>query len=211
MVQNISHKILSFLSKSKFKQLHRDGTIEIAVGLIFAIFAYDRYVQHLAQERKAALHQEKTRFLQHVVQVEQAKKNEVPIKSSTSSSSSSGVEQQHLTREQIFSQINSLDAETSRSHMALKFLNRPAKFQCIVKRIPIMFDGHLSLVGIEVNDIVDVLEENVGPDKLYNICRPLKAVNESLPVGWFPKNCLEKIDRNVKKGGECSNAQTNTP
>jgi hypothetical protein len=184
MVQNMAHKILSFLSKSKFQQVHRDGTIEIAVGLVFAIFAYDRYIQQSEKERNAAIHQEKTRFLQHVIQVERSKKKEVPI-----------IEQQPLNREQIFSQINSLDADTARSSMALKYQDRPAKFQCIVKRIPIMFDGHLSLVEVKENDIVDVLEESVGPDKLYNVCRPVKARCEPLPVGWFPKNCLQKIEQ----------------
>lgn len=199
MVQNVGQKVLSFLSKSKFQQVHRDGTIEMAVGLIFAIFAYDRYIQQSEKERNAAIHQEKTRFLQHVIQAERAKKKEVPIVSNAPG----GVEQQPLNREQIFSQINSLDADTARSCMALKYQDRPAKFQCIVKRIPIMFDGHLSLVEIKENDIVDVLEESVGPDKLYNVCRPIKARGEPFLVGWFPKNCLEKIEHNAIKGGEC--------
>lgn len=195
MLRSIGNQIVSLLSKSKFQQVHRDGTIEFAVGIVIAVFAYDRYIQNSTQERSIALHQEKTRFLQHVVQVEQAKKKDEPIISNGDSM------EQKLTRDQLLSQINSLDSDTARSDMALKYKGRPALFQCAVKRIPPMFDGHYSLVGVKVNDIVDILEENVGPDKLYNLCRPVKTVDEPLTVGWFPKNCLERIENDVINDG----------
>lgn len=70
-------------------------------------------------------------------------------------------------------------------------------FDCIVKRIPKYFDGSKSLMGVAVGDKVSVLEERVGPDKMYHLCRlEKKAVEVDKTVssiGWFPISCLEKI------------------
>ena len=74
-------------------------------------------------------------------------------------------------------------------------------FQCAVRRLPdANFDGYkcLSSSVLELGDIVDVLEEKVGPDKMYNLCRITKTgsngeKNDSVHIGWFPTSFLEKL------------------
>lgn len=76
------------------------------------------------------------------------------------------------------------------------------KFQCLVRRIPKQFDGHKCLTNLKVGDVVNVLQEGVGPDNKYNLCSiertPAAASTTShdekrISVGWFPCSCLEKI------------------
>jgi len=70
-------------------------------------------------------------------------------------------------------------------------------FPCIVRRLPNLFDGSKSLMGVQVGDEVKVLEERVGPDGMYHLCR-LEKTHEgrgttAVTVGWFPISCLEKL------------------
>lgn len=58
----------------------------------------------------------------------------------------------------------------------------------VVRPISPMFDGYNSLTGIDAGDVVHVLEENVGPDEKYHLCR--KGEN----IGWFPIQLLQKVD-----------------
>ena len=48
-----------------------------------------------------------------------------------------------------------------------------------------------------VSDVVEVLEENVGPknDKLYHLCRKKTQDGQVMSIGWFPIRFLEKIDK----------------
>jgi len=64
-------------------------------------------------------------------------------------------------------------------------------FDCIVRRLPKYFDGSKSLTDVELGDKVSVVEEFVGSDKMYHLCRIEK--NGNTMVGWFPISCLEKL------------------
>lgn len=79
-----------------------------------------------------------------------------------------------------------------------------ALFQCTVRRIPPNFDGHKCLTDVRIGDVVDVIEEGIGPGGQYNLCsirrenhrnkRNHNSENENLiSVGWLPCSCLEKI------------------
>eukprot|EP00558_Chaetoceros_sp_UNC1202_P004641 CAMPEP_0197239086 /NCGR_PEP_ID=MMETSP1429-20130617/5591_1 /TAXON_ID=49237 /ORGANISM="Chaetoceros sp., Strain UNC1202" /LENGTH=151 /DNA_ID=CAMNT_0042698419 /DNA_START=194 /DNA_END=645 /DNA_ORIENTATION=- len=65
-------------------------------------------------------------------------------------------------------------------------------FDCTVRRIPKYFDGSKCLMGVSVGDRITVLEECVGPDKMYNLCRlhtvsgDASRVAPNNSVGWFP-------------------------
>lgn len=52
-------------------------------------------------------------------------------------------------------------------------------------------------MGAKVGDEVKVLEERVGPDGMYHLCRLEKIHEErgttAVTVGWFPISCLEKL------------------
>eukprot|EP00986_Skeletonema_menzelii_P018546 scaffold26656_cov149-Skeletonema_menzelii.AAC.11 len=76
-------------------------------------------------------------------------------------------------------------------------------FQCVVRKVPQQFDGHKCLTNLNVGDVVNVLQEGVGPDNKYNLCSiersDASSTNTSeekhISVGWFPCSCLEKIEQ----------------
>mmetsp|Transcript_44340 Transcript_44340/g.82352 ORF Transcript_44340/g.82352 Transcript_44340/m.82352 type:complete len:191 (-) Transcript_44340:190-762(-) len=72
--------------------------------------------------------------------------------------------------------------------------DQPRLFRCAVRRAPENFDGTKCLRGVREGDVVDVLEEGVGPGNAYNLCRVCKeGTNDDLLIGWFPMTCLEKL------------------
>lgn len=72
-----------------------------------------------------------------------------------------------------------------------ELLKEPVLFECIVRRVPKLFDGSQCLKGAVVGDRVAVLKERVGPDGMYNLC--FKQENDEVQIGIFPTQCLEKI------------------
>ena len=89
----------------------------------------------------------------------------------------------------------------------------PALFRCRVVVVPRYFDGTKSLKGTVVGDILDVLEEGVGPGRAYNLCRRTtrggggggeregqgeedgeEGSASLISVGWYPMTCLEKLN-----------------
>jgi len=200
-IRSIGSKFISFLSKSKFRQIHKDGTIEIALGLIIGVFAYDRYLQNISQDRSIALHEGKTRIFQQMLAEEKAKN----IGKAASEEGSSNEIMKSVSSKKIKDQIDALDSSV-RSEMNEKYKDKQALFQCKVRRVPQpgMFDGHCSLGGVQLNEIVDVLEENVGPGKMYNLCRTRVGSSSNnmqstwqQQIGWFPKSYLEKLVSSV--------------
>ena len=75
--------------------------------------------------------------------------------------------------------------------------SKPSLFQCRVMAVPKYFDGTKSLMGVEVGDVVDILNEQIGPGGTYNLCRLVRQEEGKkevvVSVGWFPMSCLEKI------------------
>jgi len=95
-------------------------------------------------------------------------------------------EMHNLTR------VGSLDDVTEME----EWLNKKnSLFDCVVRTAPASLDGYKCLKGIEVGDIVEVLEEKVGPGNMYNLCRTKVDLESAKPVaaGWVPTMYLEKI------------------
>ena len=68
--------------------------------------------------------------------------------------------------------------------------SKKALFKCTIRRIPKNFDGSMALKGTKVGEVVEVLEERVGPDGMYHKVRH-ENKNGSKAIGWFPISCLE--------------------
>ncbi|KAG7350427.1 hypothetical protein IV203_009787 [Nitzschia inconspicua] len=77
----------------------------------------------------------------------------------------------------------------------------PAKLYCVVRKT----HGFTHcLTGVRIGDIVEVLEEGVGPQNAYNLCRlhPPSSSNDddknddvsTVRYGWFPYRWLETLD-----------------
>jgi len=75
--------------------------------------------------------------------------------------------------------------------------NKPILFSCVIRRNT-GFTHCLS--SVQLGDVVEVLEEGVGPDRAYNLCRlPTKLSTESKSLstdtyGWFPIRWLQKLE-----------------
>jgi hypothetical protein len=71
---------------------------------------------------------------------------------------------------------------------------QPALFHCVVRKR----NGFTHcMTGIDVGDVVEVLEEGCGPDGLYNLCRLPAKPNDDRSIdtyGWFPYRWLQKYD-----------------
>jgi hypothetical protein len=54
------------------------------------------------------------------------------------------------------------------------------------------------LSSVKVGDVVEVLQEGVGPDQAYNLCRlPAHDPNHGMATdicGWFPIRWLQRLD-----------------
>lgn len=74
-----------------------------------------------------------------------------------------------------------------------ELLKQPVLFECIIRRVPKLFDGSQCLKGAAVGDRVAVLQEQVGPDGMYNMCKLEKKGSAEIRIGIFPTQCLEKI------------------
>ena len=114
-------------------------------------------------------------------------------------------EAQHKSgREAVFKRLQrDVDADMAKERSEGHTLSleeessKPSLFQCRVMAVPKYFDGTKSLMGVEVGDVVDVLEEQVGPGGTYNLCRLVRQNDKKqesvISVGWYPMGCLEKV------------------
>ena len=68
----------------------------------------------------------------------------------------------------------------------------PVLFRAAVARTDASLGGTHMLTGVSVNDVVEVLEEDVGPSDQYCLCRlPGKEKDgRDANLGWYPKEFL---------------------
>jgi hypothetical protein len=53
------------------------------------------------------------------------------------------------------------------------------------------------LSGVQIGDVVEVLQEGVGPERSYNLCRVPANPEDPMSTdiyGWFPTRWLQKLD-----------------
>ena len=107
-----------------------------------------------------------------------------------------GLRQEFLAEQQEQSRGN--DAETYSDGWLALLDGKPTLFHCVIRK-----NSGLThcLSGVQLGDVVEVLEEGVGPEKAYNLCRlPAKeetAGQSSLSrdtYGWFPIRWLQKLE-----------------
>ena len=70
---------------------------------------------------------------------------------------------------------------------------KPILFHCVIRT-----NSGLThcLSGVRLGDVVDILEEGVGPNQDYNLCRLHARDDEPLSrdtYGWFPIRWLQKL------------------
>ena len=105
-----------------------------------------------------------------------------------------------------------LSAQQQRQLLYQQYRSAPTLYQCRVVR-PYQMGGSHGLPHVQMHDVVEVLEENVGPHEAYHLCRfvhpprdlddtttttkntPIVHTNEQgdvIELGWYPKTHLER-------------------
>ena len=76
------------------------------------------------------------------------------------------------------------------------YMDAEIKLYCVVRRAKGWNVTHC-LTGVQLGDVVEVLEEGVGPNQEYNLCRlpvdEYSTIQEDV-IGWFPIRFLQKLD-----------------
>jgi hypothetical protein len=110
------------------------------------------------------------------------------------------------------------NAKQQRQFLYDQYSNTPLIYQCKVVKYYKMSGSH-GLYNIKLNDVVDVLVEQVGPQQLYHLCRfvhrpsdednvdtndtdRIIVKNENgdiIELGWYPITHLEKINMQQSK------------
>lgn len=103
--------------------------------------------------------------------------------------------QQESNRKRIMQELQDEAGTRSAEEMVEleSWLNRPALFECRVRKLAQNLDGTKCLKEVAIGDIVQVLEEKVGPGDMYNLCRTVDRNGRTISAGWFPTMYLEKI------------------
>lgn len=74
-----------------------------------------------------------------------------------------------------------------------KYRGHASLFQCEIM-VAFPLDGQMGLRDVKIGDVVDVLEDNVGPGGAYNLCRVASGEQDKKEqVGWYPIQCMQKI------------------
>jgi len=203
--------------QSKWDRWKQDGTIELAFGYtLLACVGVDymfdtlktRERKHIMDQLRSAVHNDELKRIAYVVS--DGASTSMTVGNVVQAEADTGLQ------DDIFP--NRLPVELYEKPMK-KLDERKVLFRCVVRHVPKNFDGTRSLRFVKEGDIVDVLEENVGPGGGYNHCRHerltgkgnlkrkkiLEANDAIINVnttwseaprhdeGWFPMSCLESI------------------
>lgn len=110
--------------------------------------------------------------------------------------------QQRRTKEDSGDMIMAIAEEASRRRMALyeAWQNKPALYRCTIVREYKSMGGSHGLRDVQIGDVVEVLEENVGRghEKNYHLCRVVDddaaaAGGKVVRIGWYPIGFMERI------------------
>jgi len=89
--------------------------------------------------------------------------------------------------------VGVLSEETRQKRQALleEGKDKPALYNCVVKESYKMGGSH-GLEDVKVNDIVEILQEGVGPGGSYHLCRTRDQEGNVVSIGWYPIGFMEK-------------------
>jgi hypothetical protein len=85
------------------------------------------------------------------------------------------------------------ETKQKRRELLEKSRNVPHKFTCEICTEFDKMGGSHGLKDLKLGDVVEVLEEGVGPGNGYNLCRIRSQSGEVDAVGWFPMSYMKKI------------------
>ena len=113
--------------------------------------------------------------------------------------------QQRTQRREAVQMVKTMEEEIARDKRQLhwRWRGAPVLFHCVIRRAYKPMSGSHGLRGVEVGDVVEILQEGVGPDKAYNLCRMRgkkgsgagvgEEEGDDFQIGWFPIPFMEKV------------------
>jgi len=78
-----------------------------------------------------------------------------------------------------------------RQRLYAKTYDRPTLYKASITVEYRDMAGSHGLQGVLVGDVVEIVEEKVGPNAAYNLCRIKK--DDTTRVGWFPIKFMKRI------------------
>lgn len=197
-------------SSKSSKNWKQNGTPEIIIGTsILSLLLVDSLIQKYNENTSTLSRKAIIRELEVAIKEdERLQKNDFLKKQtfSTKSTSSNSTDPIMGTRHPLID-VNGKECVTL--------------YKCQIMKIPKYFDGTKSLKNVQIHDIVQVVQEFVGPDSTYHLCRinrkndnddgqKKKNVHKSYDkekteekmigylegryeYGWFPITCMKKL------------------
>ena len=100
---------------------------------------------------------------------------------------------QYTDRQDAMNMVGMLSEESRQKRQVLleEWKDKPTLYKCIVKESYKMGGSH-GLKDVQVNDIVEVLQEGVGPGESYHLCRTRDEEGSVKSIGWYPIAFMEK-------------------
>lgn len=172
----------------------KNGTPEIIIGsTILSLLLVDSLIQKYNESASSSISKEEVlRELELAIQKDHQRDNQNSISNTTNL-------------------VHPLLEDTGKEKVTL--------YKCKIMKIPKYFDGTRSLKNVKVNDVVQVVQEFVGPDSNYHLCKIEKKINDTndrrkhkqidnnfdkkktiiqslettYEYGWFPTTCLKKL------------------
>jgi hypothetical protein len=95
--------------------------------------------------------------------------------------------------------MQDLAVEATRQQDALRqqWAHQPALFECVIRREYKNMGGSMGLSNVQVGDVVQVVQERVGPQQSYHLCRITRYDHgnghTSGSIGWYPIDFMEKV------------------
>lgn len=75
-----------------------------------------------------------------------------------------------------------------------QYKDQPVLHECIV-RSEYKMSGTRGLKGVSLDDRLEVVEEGVGPNGSYAVCRRRDVAGNIASIGWYPVSFMEKVPR----------------
>ena len=116
--------------------------------------------------------------------------------------------QQFSERLDAAAMVQTMEEEIRREKFRLhqEWHDKPVLFYAVIRREYKQMGGSHGLRGAHVGDVVEILDEGVGPERAYNVCRlrgraeegGVAGVGED-QIGWFPVAFMEKVPPPTEK------------
>ena len=162
----------SSTSSSTKKTWKQNGTPEIIVGAtILSLLLIDTSIQQYNDNKASISRRAVIQELGMAIQNDQSDDHLAAMRSSIKNGTTKGIT---FTTSHPLIDINGKECKTL--------------YKCQIMKIPKYFDGTKSLKNVHVDDIVQVIQEFVGPDSTYHLCKIYKKANDN--------------DTNLKNRGE---------